>query len=139
MNRLRIVGGFVLGIALLAAQAQAQNGSARGRVVDAEGNPLAEALISIKFLGERTWNFESKTNKKGEYIRAGLYPGRYRFVVSKEGYETTGIEHRIILGNPVQMPDIVVEKRRTVKKVLEIAQVDLREKFSKAVELTQAG
>jgi tetratricopeptide (TPR) repeat protein len=139
MNRLHIVGGLLLGLAFIAAPALAQSGFIQGRVVDEEGNPVADAKLAIEYLGERTWNFENKTNKKGEYTQGGLYPGRYRIVVSKEGYETTGMEHPVILGNPNLLPDIGVEKQQTQEEGLQIVEVDLREKFTEAVELTKAG
>jgi tetratricopeptide (TPR) repeat protein len=132
-------GALLLGLALFVTPVWAQTASARGRVVDTDGNPIADANVRIEFLGERTWNFDNKTNKDGEYIQAGLYPGRYRIVVSKKGYETTGIEHSVILGVPTEMPDIVVNKRATEEETLQIQQVDLRKKFTEAVELTKAG
>lgn len=139
MNRMRIMGGCLLGLVFLAAPVLAQNAAMQGRVVDTEGNPIPDAKVEIEFLGERTWNFENKTNKNGEYTQAGLYPGRYRIVVTKEGYEITGMEHPVIMGNPNLMPDIVVQKRQTEDEALQIVEVDLRKKFTDAVELTKAG
>jgi tetratricopeptide (TPR) repeat protein len=138
MKRLCVSVGILLGLVLLATPTRAQTGWATGRVVDTEGNPLPGATVSIKFLGERNWSFEVKTNKKGEYIQSGLVPGPYRLTVSKEGYETTGIDSRVF-DEPTEMPDIVVQKSQPVKESPKAVQVDLREKFKSAVELTRAG
>jgi tetratricopeptide (TPR) repeat protein len=138
MKRLCAAVGMLLGFTLLATSTRAQTGWATGRVVDAEGNPLPDAKVSIKYLGERTWYFEVKTNKKGEYVKSGLFPGPYRLTISKEGYETTGIEYDVISGEPTEMPDIVVQKTQPVEGP-KVVQVDLREKFTRAVELTRAG
>jgi len=140
MRGLRTTGGLLLvGLVFLAAPAWAQVGSARGKVLDTDGNPLVGANVHIKYLGERTWEFDVKTDKHGEYIQNGLFPGQYQIVVSKEGYETTGIQHSVILGMPTEMPAIVVQKRQTEEQALQIVQVDLRKKFTEAVELTKAG
>ena len=82
------------GAGLLAAPAQAQTGTARGKVLDAQGQPIADAKVLIEFQGGITRKFETKTNKKGEYMQVGMQPGPYRFTASKEGYQPGFIDVR---------------------------------------------
>jgi tetratricopeptide (TPR) repeat protein len=140
MKRLGVSVGIFLGVALLATSTRAQTGWATGRVVDTDGNPLPGATVALKYLdvGARPWNFEVKTNKKGEYVQSGLVPGRWRLTASKEGYETTGIES-VVSAEPMEMPDIVLHEAKPVEQGPKVVQVDLREKFKNAVELTRAG
>jgi tetratricopeptide (TPR) repeat protein len=138
MKRLCLVVGILLGLALLATPTRAQTGWATGRVVDADGNPVPGATVALKYLGERNWSFQTRTNKKGEYVQSGLYPGRWRLTASKEGYETKGLESDIS-SEPMEIPDIVLPKAKPVEEGPKVVQVDLRAKFTEAVELTRTG
>jgi tetratricopeptide (TPR) repeat protein len=138
MKRLCGLIGILLGLSLLATPTRAQTGWATGRVVDSEGNPVPGATVALKYLGERNWNFQTKTNKKGEYVQSGLPSGRWRLTVSKEGYETTGIESEVP-SEPVEIPDIVMHAAKPVEEGPKVVQVDLRAKFTQAVELTRTG
>lgn len=138
MKRLCVVVGILLGLALVATPTRAQTGWATGRVVDTEGNPVPAATVALKYLGERNWSFQTRTNKKGEYVQSGLYPGPWRLTVSKEGYESTGVESQIS-SEPMEIPDIVLKEAKPVEEGPKVVQVDLRAKFANAVELTRTG
>ena len=139
MKRALIAAGLVLGLGLLAAPAQAQTGTARGKVLDAQGQPLVDAKVLIEFQGGITRKFETKTNKKGEFLQVGMQPGPYRLTASKDGYQPSVIDYRISLGDPTQIPDF---KLMTVAQVQEQAggpAAELKSSFTKAVELQAAG
>jgi len=139
MKRALIAAGLVLGLGLLAAPAQAQTGTARGKVLDAQGQPLVDAKVLIEFQGGITRKFETKTNKKGEFLQVGMQPGPYRLTASKDGYQPSVIDYRISLGEPTQIPDF---KLMTVAQVQEQAggpAAELKSSFTKAVELQAAG
>src|SRR5262245_25561070 len=74
----------VLGFAVLATPAFAQAG-VKGKVVDANNQPIAEAKITIEMVEGMTRKFEVKTNKKGEFIQIGLQPGQYKVTAEKDG------------------------------------------------------
>lgn len=65
----------------------AQNRTFKGTVVDEEGQPVEGAKITID--GQNiVMHFETKTNKKGEYVYLmGLQAGNFRMVVRKEGFQ----------------------------------------------------
>ncbi|HVD94233.1 MAG TPA: tetratricopeptide repeat protein [Vicinamibacterales bacterium] len=74
---------MAIGLAIVAAPASAQSGQIKGKVVDAQNAPVDGATILIENLDKGSKPLTTKTNKKGEYIQVGLYPGKYRITASK--------------------------------------------------------
>ena len=64
---------------------QAELATFRGKVVDAEGKPVADATVVLedKTMGG-TVKFE--TNDKGTFYRRGLRPSEYTLTITKDGY-----------------------------------------------------
>jgi len=139
MKRTLIAAGLLLGIGLLAAPAQAQTGTARGRVLDLQGQPIPDAKVLIEFQGGITRKFETKTNKKGEYMQVGMQPGPYRITASKDGYQPAVSDVRVSLGDPTAIPDFKLATLAQVSAQPGSAAAELRSSFSKAVELQAAG
>ena len=143
MKRALLGGGLLLSVALVASPAAAQIGFAKGRVVDAQGQPVADASVTAVYLGEMPKTSARKTNKKGEYVHAGLYGGRYRITTEKEGYEPTVIEHDVTLGDPTELPDIVLQPKKApevkAREAAANAPEEVKAKFAKAVDLTTQG
>ena len=139
MKRALVVAGLLLGAGFLAAPAQAQTGSARGKVLDIQGQPIADAKVLIEFQGGITRKFETKTNKKGEYMQVGMQPGPYRFTVSKEGFQGAFIDARITLGDPTAIPDLKLITAAQAAAQPGSAASELRAQFATAVELQSAG
>ncbi len=133
MKRALAATGLLLGLALLAAPAQAQTGTARGKVLDKDGKPIADAKVVIEFQGGITRTFEVKTNKKGEWLQVGVQPGPYKFTASKEGYQPAVNELRVSVGQPTDVPPLTLQPA-TASPVQ-----TLREDFKNAVDLTTAG
>ena len=79
---------FTLFSFLLMTQAYAQVGNIRGKVTDAEGNPIEGVQIRIEGL-EGSRKYEVETNAKGEYYHGGVTrQGTYRVIAKKEGYQS---------------------------------------------------
>ena len=77
IRRTLMTVAMALAVAVVAAPVSAQTGQVKGKVVDAKGEPVDGAKISL--LNQQTnRTLETKTNKKGEYIQVGLAPGKYR-------------------------------------------------------------
>ena len=70
-------------LTLAAAPASAQTGQVKGKVVDAQGNPVVGAKVTI-FNKQTNRSLETKTDKKGEYIQVGLSPGEYKITVAQD-------------------------------------------------------
>lgn len=140
MKRIFVAAFLLTALALVAPEAHAQTGTARGKVVDAQGQPIADATVLVEFQGGITRKFEVKTNKKGEFMQVGMQPGPYRFTVSKQGYQSSFADQRIQLGDPTPVPDF---KLNTVAEAAQQAGAGsasaLQGNFQKAVDLQSAG
>ena len=92
-----VLGLFVM--IMLAMPALAQTGGMRGKVVDAAGKPVEGATVLIESKGVSR-KLTVKTNKKGEFIQIGLYPGEYKVTAEKEGKVAVADNFRVGLGDP---------------------------------------
>jgi tetratricopeptide (TPR) repeat protein len=76
---------FTIGAALAVAPSVAAqtSGTVRGQVVDANGQPVEGATVTIT--GEATGRkYQSRTNRRGEFIQIGLTVGPYVLVAEKD-------------------------------------------------------
>ncbi len=48
MKRLFVTGGLFLALALAGSAARAQTGTARGKIMDDKGQPIADAVVTIE-------------------------------------------------------------------------------------------
>jgi Flp pilus assembly protein TadD len=138
MKRALILGGVLLGLGALSAPLEAQSAIARGKVVDSQGQGVPGATVLVEFQGEIPRKSELKTNKRGEYMQGGLYPGLYRFTASKEGYHPTYLDERVASGTPTQIPDIMLKTTDEVAKAEGRATTETSKKFAEAVALVSA-
>jgi tetratricopeptide (TPR) repeat protein len=81
LGRLCVLAAFAVALVAFAAPAAAQNGQLRGKVLDAAGKPIQDAVVVIEHTGTGRKN-ETKTNGRGEYLHM-LLAGEYRVTVSK--------------------------------------------------------
>ncbi|HEX6738215.1 MAG TPA: tetratricopeptide repeat protein [Vicinamibacteria bacterium] len=140
MKRFLAAGGLLVALALLGPEASAQTGTARGKVLDDKGQPLADSVINIEFQGGVTRKYETKTNKKGEFTQVGMQPGMYRFTVNHEGFQGTYIDYRISLGEPTYLPDVKLQTKAAAQAAAGgKAAEELGNAFKKATELAQSG
>jgi tetratricopeptide (TPR) repeat protein len=89
IRRTLAICAITIGLAGVAVPASAQSGQVKGKVVDAQGQPVDSAKILIENLDKGARPLETKTNKKGEYIQVGLYPGKYKITASKGDLSAT--------------------------------------------------
>lgn len=92
----------------------------KGTVKDQQGNLIPKAKITFIYI-QQNIRAETVTNKKGEYIRAGLRPGIYKIIVKAEGFTTWVQEDiRIRAGETgiggVPKVDFILESRERAKK-----------------------
>lgn len=79
---------LAFGLVSVAVPAFAQSGQIKG-IVSANGVVVEGAKVQIQNLDKGSKPIETKTNKKGEYIQVGLYPGKYRVTVTKDALSST--------------------------------------------------
>lgn len=137
--KLLIGGTLLIGLALASAPAQAQTGTARGKVTDDKGQGIAEAKVELEYQGGMTRKYETKTSKRGEFTQVGMYPGPYKITVTKEGFRGSSIDFRITLGDATQVPDFKLVSAAAAQKAAGGANDALKAAFNSALALTQAG
>jgi len=104
------VAGFLM-ILVFPALAVAQAGSLAGSVVDGDGNAVAG--VSITVTPEASLSSRPRqltTNDKGEFVIAGLTPGRYELMYAKEGYESASQEVQVRIAQRNRLGEIVLPK-----------------------------
>src|SRR5262245_11282759 len=82
IRRTLTISAIAIGLAIVASPVFAQTGQIKGKVVDAQGNPVEGAKIALFNLNTNR-TLETKTKKNGEYIQVGLTPSKYRVTASK--------------------------------------------------------
>jgi tetratricopeptide (TPR) repeat protein len=118
-----------------AAGAAAQTGTVKGKVVDAQGNPVEGAKVTIIQKGS-TKGRELKTNKKGEFVQLGIFPGEYTIAAEKEDLKSSTDMH-VGLGDN---PDVDLKLARAGPSPEMKAKADALEKvFDQGVEASKAG
>jgi len=138
MKRALVAVPFLLGLGLVAAPpATAQTGSARGHVYDDKDQPVVDAKVLIEYQGGITRKFETKTNKKGEFMQVGMQPGPYRITATKEGFAPAVSDVRISLGDPTEIQPFKLAPATVAQGGA--GADELKKKFTEAVQLQSAG
>lgn len=128
------VAGLTLTL-LLPTYAPAQTGSLAGTIVDEEGNPVEGVAVTITpeaSLSSRPR--ELTTNDEGDFLVAGLTPGRYTLSYAKEGFEQATQQVQIGIAERNRLGEIVLPR-------LAEGRVDPEalENFNAGVAATDAG
>src|SRR5438046_10065777 len=81
----RFAAGLLAAAVVLAyaGSAAAQTGMVKGKVTDAQGNPVEGAKVTIIQKGAKSGR-ELKTNKKGEFVQLGVFSGSYTIAAEKD-------------------------------------------------------
>ena len=114
-------------------------GMVKGVVSDDKGQPVDGAKVTIEMNGGTGRRYESKTNKKGEYIQIGLTGGSYKITAEKDK-----------LGSAPVTVSVRVNQTATADMVLGIASAaaskeaaekgaQLKKVFEEGVALSSAG
>jgi tetratricopeptide (TPR) repeat protein len=90
---------LAVALALITPAAAQSTGMVKGKVVDANNQPVEDAKIVIEFTEGVNRKNETKTNKKGEFIQIGLFPGNYRVTASKDKVGQQSFDVRVRIGN----------------------------------------
>ncbi|MEW6320696.1 MAG: tetratricopeptide repeat protein [Acidobacteriota bacterium] len=92
----------VLALAVLAAAlampAAAQTGMVKGKVVDGEGKPMPNIVVTIEYLDGVTRKMETKTDRRGEFIQIGLASGNYSVTATDPKLGSQAFNVRVRLG-----------------------------------------
>jgi tetratricopeptide (TPR) repeat protein len=105
---------------------QAVRAKVEGAVVDTNKEPIIGAKIQLR--NDDTGRvFKSESKTKGQFMFSFLPPGKYSFLIEKEGYQNqTGEFH--LLPNAIQKVEIMLVKEETQEQKAEKEAVLLFEK-----------
>ena len=87
---------------LLAIPAFAQTRNLTGKIVDTDGKPMNGVTISIDRQGV-AGHYDTKTDKNGNYVHAGLPTGQYKVSVVKDGKPMMTLDGRVNFGQDAKL------------------------------------
>lgn len=125
----------VLFVLALASAASAQTGMLKGKVVDTKDAPVEGAKVTITAKGMKNTR-EVKTNKKGEWVQIGLFPGEYSITAEKDGDAGT-VGTRVAIG---ENPEVMIRVGRAGPSPEATAKAAaLQKSFDEGVALSKSG
>lgn len=125
-------------IAAVPAFAQS-TGMVKGTVKDDKGQPVDGANVIIEMNGGTGRKFETKTNKKGEYIQIGLASGSYKVTAEKDklGSAPATVAVR---ANTTQNADLMLAMASAAAtKEAQAKNAAITKVFDEGVQLSNAG
>jgi len=138
-GRLLWLAGVSLVALALAQPAAAQStGMIKGVVKDASGQPVDGAKVSIDLAEGMTRHFETKTNKKGEFVQIGLPSGRYTVTAEKEKLASPAAPAVVSLGRPAEVTLVVGGAGAPISKEAAAKNAELKKVFEEGIAASQA-
>jgi tetratricopeptide (TPR) repeat protein len=135
------LGRYAAGLAALAValafstSAAAQTGMVKGKIVDSQGKPVEGATVSIVQKGAKSGR-TVKTNKKGEFVQLGIFPGEYVITAEKDN-EKANASMPVSIG---ENPDVNLTLSHTGPSPEAKAKQDaLQKTFDDGVAASKAG
>lgn len=142
IGRAAIVSALVLALLAFAAPALAQTGQLKGKVVDGQNKPIADAKVTMLQV-DTNRKFETKTNRNGDWMQIGLAPGNYSVTAEKDGMTQSfdvkiGIETKEV--NFALQPGGAGGQMTAEQAKKEAERVEgIKAAFAQGAELTNAG
>jgi Flp pilus assembly protein TadD len=130
---LGLAGIVVFGFALPAAA----QGMITGTVVDAQGNPVADAKITIEQTDGVTRKFETKSDKKGSFIQIGLQSASFKVTAEAKAGTATATT-RVSQRGPSTVK-LVIGSGATNDPSVAAKAAELRKAFEEGVALSREG
>jgi tetratricopeptide (TPR) repeat protein len=129
-----------LAVLALARPAAAQStGMVRGVVKDMQGQPVENAKVVIEADGTSR-HFETKSNKKGEFIQIGLMSGRYKVSAEKDKVVSNVAEVSVSVSRPAEANLILgAAAAAAMSKEAAAKNAELKKSFEEGVAASKAG
>lgn len=102
-----LAGVALFGLAIALPSAAQSTGMVKGVVKDASGQPVDGAKVSIDMSEGVNRHFETKSNKKGEFVQIGLPPGRYNVVAEKDKLSSPPTMAAVRVGGPSEVTLVI--------------------------------
>jgi tetratricopeptide (TPR) repeat protein len=127
----------VLSLAIAAPALAQSTGMIKGVVKDAEGKPVEGAKVVIDMVEGVSRHFETKTNKKGEFIQIGLQGGPYKVSAEKDKLSSNVADVRVSISRPAEA-NLVLGAGGPSKEVA-AKNAELKKTFDEGVAASRAG
>ena len=111
MTKLTSTGITVLALALvvgLVPAALAQSTMIKGKVIDANKQPLVGVQITIEFMGGVNRKLQTKTDKRGEFIQLLTESGMYKVTATDPKIGSASNDTKVSLGRVAEMTIVLV-------------------------------
>lgn len=140
-GRLVWLAGIVLLALSFAMPAAAQStGMVKGVVKDAQGQPVDGAKVTIEMAEGVTRKFETKSNKKGEFVQIGLPPGSYNVSAEKDKQGGPPVSTRVRIGSPSEVNLVIgAGMGAAASKEAAAKTAELKKAFEEGIAAGQAG
>ncbi len=134
-----IAAALVAGALGLALPAFAQStGMVKGKITDANKQPVDGAQIVIEAKDGVARKFTVKTNKKGEFIQVGLQPGMYMITATKEGVGSASQQSKISIGSAEEV-NLTLAPAGPRGGPMSKEEEAFRKAFNEGIEASKAG
>ena len=120
----------------LSPAALAQSTMVKGKVIDANKEPLVGVAVTIEFLGGVNRKLQTKTDKRGEFIQLLTESGMYRITASDPKIGSASNDTKVSLGRVSEMV-IVLVPSTAANDAAKAA--ELKKAFDEGVQASRAG
>jgi tetratricopeptide (TPR) repeat protein len=129
-----------LSLALAVPAAAQSTGMIKGVVKDAQGQPVDGAKVSIDMTEGVSRHFETKSNKKGEFIQIGLQGGPYKVIAEKDKLVSNTAEVRVSISRPAEANLVLgAGNAAAASKEAAAKNAELKKTFEEGVAASRAG
>jgi Flp pilus assembly protein TadD len=126
-----------LSLAVVAPAFAQSTGMIKGVVKDASGQPVEGAKVTIDMVEGVSRHFETKSNKKGEFIQIGLQGGPYKVTAEKDKLTSNTADVRVSISRPAEA-NLVLGAGGPSKEVA-AKNAELKKTFDEGVAASRAG
>ena len=129
-----------LSLALAMPAAAQSTGMIKGVVKDTQGQPVEGAKVVIEMTEGVSRHFETKSNKKGEFIQIGLQGGPYKVTAEKDKLVSNTADVRVSISRPAEA-NLVLGAGTSAAASKEAAakNAELKKTFDEGVADSRAG
>jgi tetratricopeptide (TPR) repeat protein len=123
-------------VLMLATGALAQSTMIKGKVIDGQGQPIVGAAVVIEFKGGTNRKFQTKSDKRGEFVQLLTESGEYMVTASAEKVGTQSAPVRVRLGAPA---DVTITLTPGAGAAADPAKAAANKLFDEGVAASRAG
>jgi len=136
-----LVFAMFVGLAIAMPALAQSTGMVKGVVKDDKGQPVDGAKVTIEMSGGTGRRFETKTNKKGEFIQIGLQSGQYKLTAEKEKLASAPATVNVRVNSPGEAELVLAPAGAAagMTKEGQAKQLAMKKAFDEGVALSQAG